>query len=129
MNALPVDERTVLEAAARASLRAPSVFNTQPWRWRIEAGVMELSADPERQVAAIDPEGRLLMLSCGGALHHALTALAAAGWAATVTRFPSDDAAVLARVRIEGPTEPDPEAQALVNAISRRRTDRRAFGD
>jgi nitroreductase len=129
VNALPADERTVLEAAARASLRAPSVFNTQPWRWRIEAGALELSADPERQVAAIDPEARLLMLSCGGALHHALTALAAAGWAATVTRFPSDDRAVLARVRIEGPTEPDPKAQALVDAISRRRTDRRAFGD
>jgi nitroreductase len=27
--------RAVLETAARASLHAPSVFNTQPWRWRI----------------------------------------------------------------------------------------------
>ncbi|MFG1605229.1 Acg family FMN-binding oxidoreductase [Actinoplanes sp. NPDC049265] len=131
MSALPEEMRAVLEGAARVALRAPSVFNTQPWRWTIGAGVMELSADPERRVPAIDPDRRLMLMSCGGALHHALTGLAAAGWPATVTRFPAGDGDVLARVRLDeaGPVTPDPAARALVEAIARRRTDRRAFGD
>jgi nitroreductase len=129
MSALPEEMRAALEAAARVSLRAPSVFNTQPWRWRIGAGVMELAADQERRVPAIDPDGRLMLLSCGGTLHHAVTALAAAGWATTVDRLPADAPDVLARVRIEEPAEPDPAAQALIDAVGRRRTDRRAFGD
>jgi hypothetical protein len=122
--------RTVLESAARASLRAPSVFNTQPWSWRITADVMELRADPDRRLEATDPEGRLLLISLGAALHHARTALAADGWAATVERLPDEDQPDLtARVRLSGRVPADSEARRLVAAIIRRRTDRRAFGE
>ncbi|SDT53759.1 Acg family FMN-binding oxidoreductase [Actinoplanes derwentensis] len=122
--------RAALEVAARASLRAPSVFNTQPWRWRLTGDVLELSSDPARRLGVTDAEGRLLLLSCGGALHHAKVSLAAAGWLADVQRFPDEERPdLLARVRVTGPTEPDVEAELLAAAISRRRTDRRAFGD
>lgn len=119
-----------LDAAARASLRAPSIFNTQPWTWRIGADAMELCVAEDRRLRATDPDGRLLLLSCGAALHHARVALAAEGWAASVTRFraPETDG-VLARVDVAGRGEPDPAAQVLADAIERRRTDRRAFGD
>jgi hypothetical protein len=91
---------------------------------------MELCADPARRLDATDPEGRLLLLSCGGALHHALTALAAAGWSAAVERIPEPERPeLLARVRLGAAAAPDPRAQALVDAMPRRRTDRRAFGD
>jgi hypothetical protein len=124
------EPRAVLEAAARASLRAPSVFNTQPWRWQVTGDAMELSADPSRHLEATDPDGRLLLLSCGGALHHARTALAADGWAVTVDRLPDADRPdLLARLRLDAPVPPDPQARVLADAISRRRTDRRAFGD
>ena len=119
-----------LEAAARASLLAPSVFNTQPWRWRIAGDAMELYADSDRHLPTTDPDGRLLMLSCGTALHHARTALAAAGWTATVERLPDEThPGLLARVRLEHAVPPDPAAQAMAAAMPRRRTDRRAFGD
>jgi hypothetical protein len=36
---------------------------------------------------------------------------------------------LLARIRLTGRGEPDPTARELADAISRRRTDRRAFGD
>jgi hypothetical protein len=122
--------RTVLESAARASLRAPSVFNTQPWSWRITADVMELRADPDRRLTATDPGGRLLLISLGAALHHARTALAADGWAVTVDRLPDKDQPDLtARVRLSGRAPADSEARQLVAAISWRRTDRRAFGE
>ncbi|MGW4296975.1 Acg family FMN-binding oxidoreductase [Micromonospora chersina] len=120
----------MLEAAARQALHAPSVFNTQPWRWRITTDTLELRADPDRQLAATDPDGRLLTLSCGAALHHARVFLAAAGWAVTVERRPDPaDPALLARLRATGPAHLDVAAARLVDAIPRRRTDRRAFGD
>jgi nitroreductase len=124
------EPRTVLEAAARASLRAPSVFNTQPWKWHIAGDTMELWAEPDRHLQATDPESRLLLLSCGGALHHARVALGADGWDVTVDRVPDGDRPnLLARLQLGGPVPPDREARVLAGAISRRRTDRRAFGD
>ncbi|MGV9809966.1 Acg family FMN-binding oxidoreductase [Micromonospora chersina] len=120
----------MLEAAARQALHAPSVFNTQPWRWRITTDTLELRADPDRQLATTDPDGRLLTLSCGAALHHARVFLAAAGWAVTVERWPDPaDPALLARLRATGPAHLDVAAARLVDAIPRRRTDRRAYGD
>ena len=124
------EPRAVLEAAARAALRAPSVFNTQPWTWHIAGATMELRADPERHLRVTDPERRLLLLSCGGALHHARVALAADGWTVTVDRLPDADRPdLLARLHLDGPVPPEPGSRILADAISRRRTDRRAFGD
>src|SRR6185295_8140000 len=84
------EARAALEAAARASLRAPSVFNTQPWKWRITGDVLELACDPARRLGVTDAEGRLLLLSCGGALHHARITLAAGGWRADVRDVPQE---------------------------------------
>ena len=63
------------EAAASAGY-APSVHNTQPWRWRAHPDRLDLYAARDRQLTETDPEGRLLLLSCGAALHHARLALA-----------------------------------------------------
>ncbi|MBM2616304.1 nitroreductase [Actinoplanes sp. LDG1-06] len=124
------EARDALELAARVSLRAPSVFNSQPWSWRLAGDVLELWSDPSRRLGVTDAEGRLLLLSCGGALHHARVALAAAGWHAEVRRLPDDKRPdLLARIRIAGHADADPDVRALADAISRRRTDRRAFGD
>ena len=69
-------EHRALEAAARDALLAPSVFNTQPWRWRISGTALELRADWSRQLTVTDPDGHALLLSCGAALHHARVSLA-----------------------------------------------------
>lgn len=124
------EARNALELAARASLRAPSVFNTQPWKWHVIGDRLELTTDPSRRLDVTDAEGRLLLISCGGALHHARVALAAAGWRADVQRFPDEQRPdLLARIRVVGRIETDPAAKELSAAISRRRTDRRAFGE
>lgn len=121
--------RAALESAARASLHAPSVFNTQPWRWRVRGDAMELWADPARKLEATDPEGTLLLISCGALLHHARVSLAADGWTAVVKRLPDPERPdLLAVVRVGGKGPVDPQARALAAAIGRRRTDRRAFG-
>jgi nitroreductase len=130
MTAHPSETTRQLEAAAAAALHAPSVFNTQPWRWRITGDSLELYADPGRQLTVVDPDGRLLLISCGTALHHARTALAAAGRPGTVDRLPDPTRPeLLARVHLGHPGPADPEAQRMAAVISRRRTDRRAFGD
>ncbi|WP_433088839.1 Acg family FMN-binding oxidoreductase [Dactylosporangium sp. CA-052675] len=127
---MTMPDRAELDQIAEASIaavRAPSIFNTQPWRWRLTGNHGELWADRDRQLARLDPGGRLLLLSCGAALHHATVALLAAGYAADVSRLPEPQRPdLVARVRRGPPCPPDDE---LYRAIYRRRTDRRPFGD
>ena len=72
-----MSEPADLAEAVEHALRAPSVHNTQPWRWRVDAPSVHLYSDASRQLPNIDPDGRDLMLSCGAALHHCVVALAA----------------------------------------------------
>ncbi|MEU8233223.1 nitroreductase [Actinoplanes sp. NPDC048967] len=119
-----------LRAAARSALHAPSVFNSQPWSWRINGDTLLLYADRSRQLHSIDPDGRLLMISCGAALHHARTALAADGWSAEVECLPgAGHPDLLARIRLGAAVPPGPRTRRTAGAIRRRRTDRRPFGD
>jgi nitroreductase len=120
-----------LPAAARAAVqiarRAPSVHNTQPWRWTAFDGGLRLHADRSRQLPMIDEDGRDLLLSCGAALHHARIAGLALGCAVEVTRRPDPaDPDHLADLVFGGPA-PATAAQALVAATAVRRTDRRPF--
>jgi hypothetical protein len=120
------DRHTVLGAIALAN-RAPSVHNTQPWRWLLGAESIHLMADRARRLPATDLDGRDLLLSCGAALHHLRVALSALGWRTVVRRFPNPgDPGHLAVVEPLAST-PSTEDIALVAAISRRRTDRRRF--
>ncbi|PSL57336.1 nitroreductase family protein [Saccharothrix carnea] len=120
------DEETIAAAVALAC-RAPSVHNTQPWRWRLGDRSVHLYTDPSRQLPATDPRGADLLLSCGAALHHLRVALAALGWRAIVHRLPNpadpDHLAAVEFARRE-PTDAD---LAMAAAIPRRRTDRRRF--
>jgi hypothetical protein len=129
--AVRVSERgRTLAQAAVAALAAPSLLNTQPWRWRIDDDTAELRAARDRQVTSLDPDGRLLALSCGVALHHARTALAANGVRVEVTHLPDDDDPdLLATIRYVGTTAATPESQRLRRAMATRRTDRRPFAD
>ncbi len=114
-----------LVTAVEHALRAPSVHNTQPWRWRITQDAVQLHADWNRHLVATDPDRRDLVLSCGAALHHLLVALAANGMPAQVERLPDvDNSGHLATVTVGSGTAhaADP---SLFPAITRRRTDRR----
>ena len=123
-------ENEALVAATESALRAPSIFNTQPWLWRIDADTLELYADRDRQLTTIDPDGRFLVLSCGISLHHARVALAGAGWRISVDRRPEPrEPDLLARIRLIEPAAPSAEAVELDQAAAVRRTDRRPFGD
>jgi nitroreductase len=119
-----------IERIVQLAARAPSVHNTQPWRWRTDArepAVVELHAERSRQLHVEDPDGRNLVISCGAALHHAQVAASALGWATYVERVPDGPGStLLARVQLEPGVVPT-DAEATVAAIERRRTDRRRF--
>ena len=94
---------------------APSVHNTQPWSFARTGDTLVLRADRSRQLAVLDPDARLLMQSCGAALHHLLVAVHAAGLDAQVELVPdADDRAELVpgRAFVPGtatrPVEPPP---------------------
>lgn len=119
-----------LTQATFAALNAPSVLETQPWRWRINDDRIELHADWARQVADVDPDGRLLLISCGAALHHARVALAADGVGVEVVRFPDPgDPDLLTELRYTGPIDREPRIESLHRAIAVRRSDQRPFAD
>lgn len=123
----PSPPREELVAAVEEALRAPSVYNTQPWRWRVGDGTVELHADWTRHLAIADPDRRDLVISCGAALHHLLVALAARGLAADVARLPDPERSGHLATVVVRRGEPDAALAALQPAIARRRTDRRRF--
>src|SRR5690606_20485450 len=123
-----VDRRTVRGALALAAA-APSVRNSQPWRWEVGRDAVHLHADLARWLPAADPMGRDLVMSCGAALHHARVALAATGLACSVQRMPDLDTPThLATLRLH-PRAAEATDLALAAAVLRRRTDRRPFAD
>ena len=126
MNPQKTEQDTLLETLDLARL-APSIHNSQPWRWRVEPRAVRLYADLRRWLPVTDQDGRDLMLSCGAALHHLRVALAASGIAARVRRLADPDERDLLAV-----VEVDPHALAepglgSVEPLYRRRTDRRRF--
>jgi hypothetical protein len=60
---------------------APSVHNTQPWRFTFGGGQqVSLHADVGRRLVVADPDGREMMISCGAALFNVRLALRSLGY-------------------------------------------------
>jgi nitroreductase len=124
----PIDE--ALAQAVAAAGHAPSILNTQPWRWRVHPDGLELFAERSRQLAAGDAQARQLTLSSGTALHHATVSLTAAGWAVQVVRLPdTGQPDLLAKLLVTGRITADAAATRLAQVIPDRRTDRRPVSD
>jgi hypothetical protein len=52
-----LDRRALVRCIESASL-APSLHNSQPWRFRIDGTAIEVYADRARQLRVLDPAGR-----------------------------------------------------------------------
>lgn len=121
---------TALRRAAVAATRAPSIHNTQPWRFVLRRDELEIHADPTRRLHVIDPRGRQLTVSCGCALFNARVAVAGAGYGDKVQRLPDPSHPdLVARIVIDGSLPPEPDLAQLDRAIDLRRTNRRQFSD
>jgi len=117
-----------LTACVRAATAAPSLHNSQPWRFRIGAHGVDVHADPRRQLDVLDPAGRELLISVGAALFTLRLAIRGAGYLCHTTLFPDDtDPDLVARVSVRQPMVLTPAAEALVAAIPHRHTNRWPF--
>jgi nitroreductase len=117
---------TVSKMLATAS-RAPSVHNTQPWRFAVSRHAIDLYADTDRRLAQ-DRDGREMLISCGAALFGLRLAVRELGHLPAVTLFSERSKPwLLARVAL-GPEAPVTEAERrMLAAVPHRHTHRGAF--
>jgi nitroreductase len=115
-------------AIVELACRAPSLHNSQPWRWAFDTGTLRLFADHSRVGVHTDSTGREVILSCGAALDHLQVAAAAAGWVVSVERYPDPrNHDHLASAIFRRSDYIDDHVRTLAEAIAHRRTDRLAF--
>ena len=112
--------------------RAPSVHNTQPWRfrWTPDRCTFDVMADRSRGLDVSDPHGRELTMSCGAALVNLELALRQLGCEGSAEPFPDATSPdLLARVTVlEGGPASDTDT-VLFAALARRHTHRGRFTD
>ncbi|MQY10162.1 putative NAD(P)H nitroreductase [Streptomyces sp. RB5] len=132
MTPVPFDAR-LLEELIGAAVAAPSVFNTQPWRFRLDthSGELEVRAVPGRQLRHLDPSGRALHLSVGAAVYNLRVAASHHGWEPSVRLLPDPrQTDLLAAVRLTGPVPAGSRIRAgLYGAIGSRHSSRFPFSD
>ena len=121
---IPADRAGYLIATAA---RAPSVHNTQPWRFHVGEYAIELHADLGRKLR-VDPLGREMLISCGAALFGLRLAVRSIGYQPLVELLPDPaQLRLLARVRL-GAAEPiTAQEQRMLEALPHRHTHRGPF--
>ena len=107
--------------------RAPSLHNTQPWRFTVAQDAIELRADVSRQLR-MDPDGREMMISCGAALYGLRLAVRSIGYLPEVEFVGGPDGErPLARVRLGQAAPMTPDERKMLIAVPHRHTHRGPF--
>jgi nitroreductase len=118
----------VLRWSVQHARLAPSVHNTQPWRFGVTGDVLTLRADLTRRLEVLDPAGRELVVSCGAALANVDLALRVAGLLPELDLAP--DGRLLHRladVRVAGEHATTGLERLLFRAMPSRATNRHAL--
>ncbi|MDJ0005398.1 hypothetical protein QM616_22000 [Rhodococcus fascians] len=122
-------DTAVVEMLVELACRAPSVHNSQPWRWTYSEHGLDLYTDTSRVLGVIDPTERQMVMSCGAALDHLEKAAAAFRWKTEIDLLPAPGTPDhLARIRLVHDAHPRSREFDMLSAINRRHSDRRAFG-
>ncbi len=130
MTVIPSIDVDLFRSAVAAAVRAPSVYNVQPWRFALVDGAIEVRTDPYRLLPVADPGGWATRVACGAAIANIELSLIVAGVQAKTRLWPrSADNLLVATVTADGGGAPSPRQQALTAAIARRRSNRRPFSD
>jgi len=107
--------------------RAPSVHNTQPWRFKATPDAIELYADPRRKLRT-DPSGREMLISCGAALFGLRLAVRSLGYLPAVDLLPDPARlGLLARVRLGSAAALTAAERRMTEAVPHRHSHRGPF--
>ena len=128
-----LDQKTVTALVAAATA-APSMHNSQPWRFRFVAAerLLLLRGDPERAMPRSDPGNRALHIGCGAALFNLRVAAAHEGLIPEARLLPEPgDPLLFAAVQLaDSAGQPhDNDLARLHPAIRQRHTSRHPFAD
>ena len=108
---------------------APSVHNTQPWRFTVEGQQVGLHADADRRLVMADPDGREMLISCGAALFNMRLALRSLGYTPVTCVLPDPGQPTwVAQVSWRQGAAADEFERRLFGHMLTRRTHRGAFG-
>ncbi|GAB7038922.1 MULTISPECIES: Acg family FMN-binding oxidoreductase [Catenuloplanes] len=110
-----------------AAIAAPSVHNTQPWRFALDGTEIRVLADRSRRLRVIDPDGRQLLMSVAAAGFNLRLAVRAHGRVPLHRALPSPGV-VLAVVPAAN-SRPRASVLRLRTAVGVRRTSRAPFAD
>ncbi|MEU7906131.1 Acg family FMN-binding oxidoreductase [Actinoplanes sp. NPDC049118] len=131
MSTIPVQPpRCVLLDCVRTATEAPSLHNSQPWRFRPRGAMVDVYADPGRRLRVLDPSGREQLISVGAAVFTLRLAIRRAGYRSDVNIFPEPaEPDLAARVTLAHAAAPSTAVRALAAAIGRRHTNRWPFAE
>lgn len=115
-------------AAVAAAIRAPSLHNSQPWRFRRCRDEIHVLADPNRTPPVTDAESWATHIACGAATYNLQLAFAVAEQPMAVRWRPdANEPRLMAVLRPIDPRPPTPHQVRLYQAIPRRHSNRRPF--
>jgi hypothetical protein len=121
-------EEKITRSLVDAAMWAPSLHDTQPWRFETGGSSVTMHAESDRRLETVDPCGREMLISCGAALYNLRLAVCHLGRRPDVRTFPDPGRpGLIADVRIGPPHATTPEERQLYRQITRRRGHRGGF--
>lgn len=117
-----------LKFLLRYAILASSLYNTQPWRFRLTDAGVDLFVDRSRWLPLADPQAWQMIVACGAALFNLRTAVGCHGLALRVAVCPDTrNPDLLAHCTVAGQAAQREDEAALLRAIPMRRTHHKSF--